>query len=263
MLKLHIKNTFLVTTFTSFIFTAHAAAPQPIFTPEQEARIGEIAADYLVAHPDVLVTVSQKLQEQQKNRQQTTYALKVMQNQQALLQDPDTPAFGPDTAKVAVIQFFDYQCTFCSRMAPEMEKVMQASPEVKFVFKEWPIFAGRWENSRTAAERGLAVWKAKGAGAYMTYHNDVFRTGHNEGNLTTDDIDQASRKAGLVLPATGESAQVLEKNNELAQSLGLTGTPGVIVMPLTGATPDTITVIPGLVQAPVILDAIKKAQPKR
>lgn len=42
----------IVTTCISFINTATAATP-PVFTPEQEARIGKIATDYLVAHPEV------------------------------------------------------------------------------------------------------------------------------------------------------------------------------------------------------------------
>ena len=42
------------------------AADAPTFTPEQEARIGKIAADYLVAHPEVLLQASQKLQQIQE-----------------------------------------------------------------------------------------------------------------------------------------------------------------------------------------------------
>ena len=82
----------IVTTYISFISTAHASAPQPVFSPEQEARIGEIAADYLVSHPEILVTVSNKLQEQQETRKQKMFALNVMENQANLLHDPDTPA---------------------------------------------------------------------------------------------------------------------------------------------------------------------------
>ena len=33
----------IVTTYIGFISTAHASAPQPVFSPEQEARIGDIA----------------------------------------------------------------------------------------------------------------------------------------------------------------------------------------------------------------------------
>ncbi len=102
--------------------------------------MGEIAAEYLVAHPEVLVAVSQKLQEQQ-------FAVRVMDNQAALLNDADTPAFGPENARVAVIEFFDYQCIHCSSVAPELEKVMKTHPDVRYVFKEWPIFGDRWKNS--------------------------------------------------------------------------------------------------------------------
>lgn len=69
---------FIVTTYIGFISTAHASAPQPVFSPEQEARIGEIAADYLVSHPETLVTVSKNLQEQQQARKQKMFALSVM-----------------------------------------------------------------------------------------------------------------------------------------------------------------------------------------
>ncbi len=42
---------------------ASAADAPATFTPEQEAKIGKIAADYLVAHPEVLLQASQKLQQ--------------------------------------------------------------------------------------------------------------------------------------------------------------------------------------------------------
>jgi protein-disulfide isomerase len=238
---------------------AQASAPQPVFTPEQEARIGELAAGYLVTHPEILVTVSQKLQEQQQLRKQKLYALNVMEHQTELLQDPDTPTTGPEGARVAVIEFFDYQCVFCSRFAPELNKVMKAQPDVRYIFKEWPIFGSRWEASLQAAHQGLAVWKEKGPEAYVTYHNAIYATGHHEGNLTAGDIQAAATKAGVNATNEASHPTILEKNSTLAESIGLTGTPGVIVMPLTGATPDTITVFPEAVTAEKLLAAIQKA----
>jgi protein-disulfide isomerase len=252
----------VVTTYILLLSTAQAATTQPVFTPEQEARIGEIAADYLVAHPEVLVTVSQKLQAQQQAKQQMAFAVKVMENQAALLNDKDTPVVGAADAKVAVIEFFDYQCVYCSKLAPEIEKVMKDRTDVRYIFKEWPIFASRWDNSQKAAEKGLSVWKTAGADAYMKYHNGVYKTGHIEGDLTEADIKQAAAQAlkghsGPVAEANFQSS--LDKTNNLAQALGLTGTPGLIVMPTGEATPDKITVLPGAVPAEQILAAIKKA----
>lgn len=250
----------VVTTY-AFLFTNPLqAASAPAFTPEQEAQIGKIAADYLVAHPEILVQVSQKLQQQQQERQQMALTARVMDNQPALLQDADTPSFGPKEAKVAVIEFFDYQCIYCSRLAPGLEQVMKSRPDVRFIFKEWPIFASKWEASSTAARRGIDVWKQKGAEGYLKYHNGIYHTGHNEGALTPADIDAAARAAGVTALKPVDYSAVLEKNDALAQALGLTGTPGLIVMPVQNATPKNITVFAGLASPQQILSAIQKAQ---
>jgi protein-disulfide isomerase len=148
---------------------------------------------------------------------------------------------------------------FCNRFAPELEKVMKAQPDVRYVFKEWPIFGSRWPESLQAAQQGLSVWKQKGAQAYVTYHNALYATGHNEGALTESDIRAAASKAGLATPAQDDNTASLEKNSSLAESLGLTGTPGIIVMPVSGATPDTITVFPEAVTADRLQAAMRKA----
>lgn len=259
-MKLNKVMSLLVTTYSfSFLAPLHAA-PAPIFTPEQEAQIGKIAADYLVQHPEILVQVSQKLQQQQQERQQMALTARVMDNQAALLQDADTPSVGPAKAKVAVIEFFDYQCIYCSRLAPGLEQVMKSRPDVRFIFKEWPIFASKWEASSTAAQRGIDVWKQKGAEGYLKYHNGIYHTGHNEGELTTEDIDAAARTAGVTELKSVDYTAVLEKNDALAQKLGLTGTPGLIVMPVQNATPENITVFAGLASPQQLLAAIDKAQ---
>lgn len=235
-------------------------AAETVLATELEARIGEIAADYLLAHPDVLMQISQKLQQQQHAREQLAMSLKVMDNQAALLRDADTPVTGPAGAKVAVIEFFDYQCVFCSRLAPGMERVMKTRPDVRYIFKEWPIFAPKWDTSSLAAQYGIGVWKAKGAAGYLTYHNGIYHTGHIEGDLTTEDVKAAAHAAGIDALNTVNHAPVLEKNDVLAQALGLTGTPGLIVMPVEKASPETITVFAGLASPEQILAAIDKAQ---
>ena len=107
-----------------------AEKPAVAFTPEQEARIGEIAKDYLLAHPEVLVEVSQKLQAQQQEKQQQAMTAAVVQNQAALLNDKGTPSYGPADAKVTVVEFFDYQCIYCARLAPELEKYKEEFKDI-------------------------------------------------------------------------------------------------------------------------------------
>jgi len=61
-MKLKTLTALIVTTYISFYSVVQASTPQPIFTPEQEVRIREIAARYLVTHLEILVTVCQILQ---------------------------------------------------------------------------------------------------------------------------------------------------------------------------------------------------------
>lgn len=248
----------------SFTFTSlHADAAAPAdFTAEQQARIGEIAADYLVAHPQVLIEVSKKLQAQQAAIKAQLMAQSVLKGHRLLMQLDGVPVKGPQNSKVIVTEFFDYECIACSMMAPVMEQVMASNPDVRFAFRDWTIFAGRYPESTQASRRGLDIWKQKGAEAYMTYHNGIYRTGHNEGKLTPADIEQVATAAGggaENIATRTPSDSLIEGNNTLAELLGLTGTPGIIVMPAENATADNTTVIPGVVSAQVMQQAIDNA----
>lgn len=229
------------------------------FTPKQEARIGEVARDYLLAHPEVLVKASQKLQAQQKQMQKQAMTAAVIQNQAALLNDEDTPTYGPAGAKAAVVEFFDYQCIYCARLAPELEKVIKANPNVRFVFKEFPIFGPRWPASLSAAEIGLQVWQQKGADAYLNYHNAIYATGHNEGKLTAEDISTATKAVKFDAKNAPDVQGALEGINALAQRLGFSGTPALVVLPSTGASADNVTVILGYTSAEALQMAINNA----
>lgn len=252
---------------------AMATAPAPekiapsgsVFTPEQEARIGQVAADYLLAHPDILVQVSQKLQTQQQDRQIKAITAAVLANQDALVNDRNNPSYGPADAKVVLVELFDYQCVICSQEAPALQAVMKANPQVRYVFKSWPIFAQRWENSLKAAQKGLEIWKSAGADAWLAYHNGIFATGHDEGALTSEDISSvasAALKGHAIKGGEVNTKNILDATNKLAQTLALQGTPALIVMPVKGATEKNVTVIPGGAGQETLQKAIDKAAGK-
>lgn len=246
----------------AFPSAASDAAGDAEFTPAQQARIGEIAADYLVAHPDVLIEVSRKLQARQQAMQQQAYVQSVLKAHRLLMQLDGVPVKGPADSKVIVTEFFDYECIACSMMAPVMEKVMAANAGVRFAFRDWTIFAARYPESTLASHRGLGIYRRQGAEAYMAFHNGIYRTGHNEGKLTAEDIEKVATAAGAGAASGDDSAasgRLIENNDALAEMLGLTGTPGIIVMPAENATADNTTVIPGVVSEQVLQQAIARA----
>ncbi|OAD97993.1 DsbA family protein [Pantoea sp. OXWO6B1] len=251
------KNTLAAILFSCLIsgisFSAYSIPSK--YSPELDAHIGEVAKAYLLSNPGVLVEVSKKLQQEQLQRQIKIISNAILQNRNFLLNDIDSPSYGPKRAKVALIEFFDYQCIVCARQSPILEKLMKNNPQVRYVFKEWPIFAQRWKISLTAAKAGLLAWQKKGGDAYLLYHNAIFASGHNEGNLTLMDI----AAAGGSNEKNGKVIEELARTDELAQKLGLQGTPAIIVMPVSGATTENITIIPGGASQSLLQEAINKA----
>ena len=259
---MNLRNAIIVTTFMCFTSLAHAGTELPAFSPEQEQAIGNIAAAYLIDHPEILVQVSQSLQKKQAERQLERFSAAAVKYRALLLPSGDTPSVGPDGARVAVVEFFDYQCIYCSRTAPVVERVMTSNPGVRFIFKEWPIFADRWAISRTAAVRGLQVWKQKGAPGYLQYHKGLYQTRHYEGALTAEDIVKASQSVGFDdKQAVSQEAALgmLQDTNTLALAMGISGTPALVVMPVTNARQENTTVIPGAASAEDLQHAIDLA----
>ncbi|MCG8154867.1 DsbA family protein [Brenneria goodwinii] len=257
-----LQHVFFVATCFGTFHGAYAEDTAPAFNATQQAEIGKIAADYLLAHPDILLQVSQKLQEQETLRQAVALTKMVLDNQEALLTDKNTPSVGPANAQVAMIEFFDYQCIYCNKMAPIVENVMKANANVKFIFKEWPIFGSRWQASTTAAQTGLSIWQDRASADYLAYHNAIYKTGHNEGALTDKDIADVLKKAGIPIPTPSELARTtatIDNINSLAHKLGLTGTPAFIIMPVSGGNINTITVVPGATDQMTLTSAINKA----
>ncbi|MFZ9036398.1 MAG: thioredoxin domain-containing protein [Francisellaceae bacterium] len=228
-----------------------------------EAGIHGQNGKFSEAQMQQIMMTYQKNMMAEKNKQETAG---VLANQKMLLDDAKTPTVGPKDAKVAVIEFFDYQCVFCHKMAPAIEKIMENNPNVKYIFKEFPIFGQRWEASQYAAEMGIAAYMLDGSETYLKYHNAVFASGKDEGKLTKADVNKAATQAGIdvtkaqALITSKKVKEDIASDMALGMSkLNIMGTPYVIVMPTSGADAGNITVIPGYAQEKDVQAAIDKA----
>ncbi|HEY9455950.1 MAG TPA: thioredoxin domain-containing protein, partial [Bradyrhizobium sp.] len=56
-----------------------------------------------------------------------------------VLRDPDVPSTGNPDGDVNIVEWFDYNCPYCRKIAPEIQQVVQDDGKVRLVLKEWPI----------------------------------------------------------------------------------------------------------------------------
>lgn len=191
---------------------------------QADAEFGAKVRAYLLEHPEVLEEMALKLREKQTLAAAKASAATVNKYRQQLERDPRDVVINPN-GEFTVVEFFDYRCGYCKVVAPEMIKLMQENPDVRFVFKEFPIFG---EVSETAARIALtAEGKTKGLQLYKALMED---RGLDEAALDRHmvevGLDPAAVRKAAASPAITEQ---LDDVRTLAQALGLQGTPAFII----------------------------------
>ena len=180
---------------------------------------------YLLENPEILQEVSVALQAKEERALVEAINQRASSDASLLAADPRDPSFGPADAKVTVVEFFDYRCPGCKATAPDVLRLMQAHPDVRFVFKDWPILDRGTEDTSHYAAR--AAQAAHRQGKYLP----VFRALMAEPALTKAAVDRILAANGVALPtaqaamAGPEIARHLADIQMSAVSLGLQGTP--------------------------------------
>jgi len=206
----------------SLSFAEPADSPGPASTQTMEQTIER----YIRTHPEVIEQSLQALEtrRQEDERQRSKVALVTRQND--LLHDPSSPVSGNPAGKVTLVEFFDYRCGYCKRVAAAVTQLQKDDARVKVVYKDLPILG---EASELAAKAALA---SKAQGKHQAFHEALLAT---TGDITKDSILSIAGEVGLDAKrletdmANPEWQTVIDRNRALARDLGINGTPGFIV----------------------------------
>jgi len=201
---------------------ARAGAKPDAFSPEQRENIEKIIHEYLVKNPAVLREVIEALQAQEaQERQGAVKNISALKPQ--IFSDPTSPVSGNPSGDVSVVVFFDYACGYCKKSVPELDALVAKDPNLKIVYKEFPILGPR---SRVAATAALA---ANRQGKYKAFHNALFRAG------SLSDIKGVADQSGVNYDqlqkdmADPKFKMVIDQTYALATALHIDGTPAYIV----------------------------------
>lgn len=197
---------------------------------------GKVRA-YLIANPQVMSEVQTAFQAQAETARVQTINDAVAANAALMAPDPRDPAFGPADARVTVVEFFDYRCPGCKAVSEDYLALMRANPDVRFVFKEWPILdRGDDTTSNYAARAALAAHRQ---GKYLAVHQALMATN----GLTREGVDAVLAAHGVDMPQAAAvirdtgTDRLLADIHTTGATLGLVGTPTFLI---NGKTTSTI-----------------------
>ncbi|MBO9709444.1 MAG: DsbA family protein [Caulobacter sp.] len=189
-----------------------------------DKAFGEKVRAYLLEHPEILVEMSAKLQAKQQAQTAVQTKNAIAQYRQALERDPRDFVANPN-GKITVVEFFDYRCGYCKLAAPEVVKLIQENPDVRFVFKDFVIFG---HDSEAAARLVLG---AKDQGKSLELHKRLMA----EKSLDEAGAVRVAQGMGIDVAkarsvgANAATTQHLADTHALAEALAIEGTPAFFV----------------------------------
>lgn len=229
----------LLTAVLAPVPTAHSQSPtapqlsdptadRSAMTPAQRQEIEKVIGEYLREHPEIVIEAIRTFQARQQADQQNRGRARVASLRQELERDPTSPVVGNPNGDVTIVEFFDYRCTFCKRVLPTIQKLLKEDGNIRYVMKEFPILS---PGSELGARAALVVWKYDPA-KYFDFHADLMQS---KGGMTEGKVLRAAAKLGLDVTRirremkSDEISMALKSNFDLAQQLGVRGTPGFVI----------------------------------
>lgn len=143
---------------------------------------------------------------------------------------------GPDHAPVTIVTWGDFQCQYCARMAPVLDKLHQKyGDQLRIVYRHLAL-----PYHRSAALAAEAAVAAAEQGKFWPFHDQIYA---QFGRLARADLEHFAEVAGLDLPRFRAALDerryrdAVFAESATAQALGVDGTPTMFVngQPISGS----------------------------
>lgn len=206
---------------------AFALAPVSVVAGDlNENRVRELVLETIRENPEIVMEAVAILERRQAEAQAAAQA-DVLSNQRQLLErDPNAPVLGNPDGDVTVVEFFDYNCPYCRRVKPEVKAMIAADPNIRLVYREWPILG---DGSVFAAKAALA---AREQGKYEEFHWAMMEL---KGRANETSVLRVAQEIGLDIEKLRKDMEApevqehIDTSMRLTRALGLNGTPSFVI----------------------------------
>lgn len=195
-----------------------------------EERTREIVREYLLENPEIIREALLELQDREMAVADEAIRTAAIAALPEIVSDTRAPAIGPEDAKVTIVEFFDYNCSYCQLASSWVQETIEAHPgDVRVVFRDYPILNARTGTSIEASQAALA---AAAQGKFKEMHFALYGA---SSALTSEEIDAIAESVGVDVARmradmeTGGYGELIADTMVLADQIGVEGTPFFIV----------------------------------
>ncbi len=189
-------------------------------------ELNQLLEEYPALIPNVLSSVKEFFRQRNEH-------LALMQKHEGWLFNNDRthPWYGAENGSLPVVVITDYDCPYCKRLEPHLQRLVAEFPQVKVINVMVPIRQQNVQGGRlNPANFALNVWQNQ-----PNQFADVHRLLYEQNGLhTAQSLEKIARQTGTrsQLTSARATASVIEQNHRVFSDFQLRGTPAIIMGPL-------------------------------
>ena len=140
-----------------------------------------------------------------------------------------SPFFGPSEAPVTIVEFSDFQCSFCSRFNPTVRRLKKTyGDDIRLLFRHYPLV----EIHAHAAKAAEASLCAHDQGRFWEMHDALFA---GQKQLDLPGLKEKAGRLGLDMDAfgtcldSGKYEARVKEDQDAGNAAGVKGTPTLFI----------------------------------
>jgi protein-disulfide isomerase len=197
------------------------------FSGDQRKELEGIIRNYLIANPEVITDAITELQRRRDAAEQASQTKIITDSAATIFASQNQVVLGNPDGKVTLVEFFDYNCTYCRRAEADIKKLIADDPDLRLVLKQFPVLGpGSLEAARVAVALHMTAPEK-----YAEFHDAMLE---EPGQTNQEKALAVAASVGVdadVLKAKLDSDEVktaISESYDLANKLNLTGTPSFV-----------------------------------
>ncbi len=197
------------------------------FSNDQRKELEGIIRNYIIANPEVITDAIGELQRRRDAAAQMAQSKTIADSADQIFNAKDEVVLGNPDGKVTLVEFFDYNCTYCRRAEADIKKLLAGDSSVRLVLKQFPVLG---PGSVEAAQVAVAL-QMTAPQKYADFHDAMLQEPGQTNGAKALAVAQSLGLDPDVLKAkigSDEVKQTIAASYDLAGKLNLTGTPSFV-----------------------------------
>jgi protein-disulfide isomerase len=195
------------------------------FTAAQRTQVVAIMRDAMKRDPSILRDAIVAVQAD-NDRIEAQARHDAMKDHRDVLYGANDPSIGNPRAATTIVEFYDPRCPYCRQLAPALARYVAKDGNVRLVYKDLPILGPGSELGSRALLAAQLQGKYDALRAAIMASSDDITDAALRAYAAALGLDWSRMRHDMQSAAVGKH---IATNKQLAQDLGIQGTPALII----------------------------------